>query len=426
MAGRESGRPHLTLIAVLLAGTVVPVGAQEVDRYPLRVLERLPILTPAPEPLVVIGTDEHDEDDMIGRLRLARLLPDGGVVLIDRTDPRGARIHDAEGRLVRRIGREGDGPGELQFTLGLGMEVDDDGSIDFWSRAARVIRYGPDGELASHLTLREPLQGTRFLGRLASGEPVLEQSLGSIAGLTSSPQAPRLSLDTLSILVVDPETAETRVAFEARAHDWASYTVVARQGDMTRPISGTRSAPFEREWVWPDGRYLVRFDGARAHLEWFDPEGGEVHHRVEIELPERLVTDRERPELLPGLMGVPPGAPPDRPDYSAGLGPLAESILAEMTHLPVVRGVHRYSDGRIRLSGVSLPDPRPGHDLILSDRGRPIAWYWMDRTSETGSVPLGTRTLDMRGDRVLLRMSDPATGVETVQIRELLLLPPEG
>lgn len=91
---------------------------------------------PLPRRLVVdlrIGEAEGAEAYTFGTVDDVVPAPDGGVYVGDQQSHE-ARRYDAEGRLVRQVGRRGAGPGEYEYVAG--MVVVDEG-LAIWDAMAR-------------------------------------------------------------------------------------------------------------------------------------------------------------------------------------------------------------------------------------------------------------------------------------------------
>ena len=74
------------------------------------------------------------------------------AVYVEDTHPPTIREFDPDGRFVRSIGREGEGPGEFRSIAG--VSVLPDGRVAFWDRGARRITvYRVDGELDETLRI---------------------------------------------------------------------------------------------------------------------------------------------------------------------------------------------------------------------------------------------------------------------------------
>ena len=65
------------------------------------------------EPAVVIGDDETDENQWFSRLGDVARMSDGSIVAVDRGANQ-IRVYDPEGRHLRTMGRQGEGPGEFE------------------------------------------------------------------------------------------------------------------------------------------------------------------------------------------------------------------------------------------------------------------------------------------------------------------------
>lgn len=75
-----------------------------------------------------------------------------GTIYVDDTHPPSIREFDPDGRLVRRIGREGEGPGEFRSIAG--VSVLPDGRLALWDRGARrITEYDADGEFTRALRI---------------------------------------------------------------------------------------------------------------------------------------------------------------------------------------------------------------------------------------------------------------------------------
>lgn len=70
------------------------------------------------EPVALIGADESDPDDFIGRLAGAVLMDDGRVVVAD-ASTREVRVHAPDGSFLQRFGGQGGGPGEFSRSIAL-------------------------------------------------------------------------------------------------------------------------------------------------------------------------------------------------------------------------------------------------------------------------------------------------------------------
>lgn len=118
------------------------------------------------EPLTTIHATSPDGAVVIERITDADLLPDGGVVVAD--GPANTLLFfDATGRLVRRAGGTGEGPGEFRRLWG--VEVCGDVVIGYELTAAALHRYSTDGRYLDTRPLEVPFAAITPLRCVTSG-----------------------------------------------------------------------------------------------------------------------------------------------------------------------------------------------------------------------------------------------------------------
>ncbi len=96
-------------------------------------------------PVVTIGGAMANTNDEPVKITGARRLPDGRIV-VALGDPIELRVYDAAGRLVRRIGRKGGGPGEFRGAISIPY-ADNDSIVTFADNYHRATVFHPDGTL---------------------------------------------------------------------------------------------------------------------------------------------------------------------------------------------------------------------------------------------------------------------------------------
>lgn len=136
------------LVPSLLAATVtLPAGAQE-----LRDCTGCEV---GLEEVAVLGGVEAGEG-FVGRPHVVLQFPDGRYLLADRHDQGRLKFYDPDGRFLRSVGREGEGPGEYQIIQSVTRL--EDGSLEVWDLGQlRITRLGPDFEVIE--TTRIELNG---------------------------------------------------------------------------------------------------------------------------------------------------------------------------------------------------------------------------------------------------------------------------
>lgn len=170
-----AGRAVRACGAGLLCGLVAcaEVGAQRSDADAATVLRVV-------EDLRIGSVD--DPDAGFTRIAGVRVAADGRVVVLEQREMQ-IRVYDAQGRRVRVIGGEGEGPGEFRYPSSLGLRNDTIWVVDALSR--RLTLFDLDGRLLATVpaggvlvrgnTVRvvpsEPLGNGRYASRLSVPSP---------------------------------------------------------------------------------------------------------------------------------------------------------------------------------------------------------------------------------------------------------------
>lgn len=120
----------------------------------------VPLWTVGPEPVFEVGGDTGDPSTDLFRVRAARRLPDGRIIVAN-GGTQELRYYDAQGTLVHTAGGEGEGPGEFQnlYSL-LRLGEDSLATFDFGNR--RVSVFDLEGEYARSFPLELPGDGPSF------------------------------------------------------------------------------------------------------------------------------------------------------------------------------------------------------------------------------------------------------------------------
>lgn len=144
---RASGRPLAAAVLVAAAGTA---GCESGTPEGVLVLEPDSVIAAYPSP-------EAEEPPVLGHLSAIAVADDDIYV----ADQQAGRVHrfTRDGRYVNALGRQGEGPGELQRPSE--VEVGPDGTV--WVAdppSGRVTRFRPDGRL--HSLRRAPFGATDF------------------------------------------------------------------------------------------------------------------------------------------------------------------------------------------------------------------------------------------------------------------------
>jgi hypothetical protein len=131
----------------------------------------------AEEPLLDIGGDEAAGGSVeLERVAGLVLMPDGGLVVADERASQILRV-DATGRVLWRMGRAGDGPGEFRGIASVGRgPADSVWVFDFGNRRVTVV--GPDGAPARSIGITAALSAPRVVGWLDDGTFVVREVWG--------------------------------------------------------------------------------------------------------------------------------------------------------------------------------------------------------------------------------------------------------
>lgn len=384
-------------IAALLA-TVVSAACAERAPGPGSDLDTWAV---APVPITSIGVVDGDPEYLFQRLTAALFTIDGHIVVAD-----GGllvlREYAPDGAFLRRMGREGDGPGEFRSLRGIWTDSAD--TIGVWdAQALRLTYFGPDRTVARTVGLEaaNATLGAGGLDFLAGVFPDRSVALGTVAlGTAASAGGPGPDRVTIEHFSAHGDhlgrLVETTGLVRARLGEglmgpvaFSPYPHVRTHAGVLYHANGVE--PIVREWS-PTGERAVVLP---AHA--FD---------VEREWSALLATVQER-GLEPYVRVVQTAPRPERIPHLSGL------LVDE--------------SGRIWAKRYD-----PASDAIwLGGGARPAGgWWWIAETiaSGTGSagsvvatiqMPDGFAPLQVHGDR-LLGLSTDSLGVQRVEVRSIL------
>jgi hypothetical protein len=143
------------VLAALLVSAPLPAASQAPALWPV-----------GAKPSVAIGVEEGEpEYEFAGVTGVRRMA--NGMVVVANTKPLELRVFDAKGKFVRRIGRSGNGPGELRGDVRL-LPAGGDSVVAFVSGRLRNVIYRLDGTLLGETVFERNLSPMLTTSALAS------------------------------------------------------------------------------------------------------------------------------------------------------------------------------------------------------------------------------------------------------------------
>ncbi len=229
------------------------------------------------DPLFTLGLDD---EVLLGRPVDVALHPDGPLLVLDRQLSH-LLVVDTDGTVLREIGREGQGPGEL--TMPFDLHLEPDGTIAVaQTPPAHLERFGVDGSVLESTPL-ELGAGLRIPVRLHRHDDalVLEMSLVEIEG-QSVTQATQLG-------ILDPTTGDLQT-LARHATEIDMVKSVVREGD---------TSPYSEAWtVTPTGAVVWASDRIEYDVRRHDPVSGEVATLTRPGYEPRLRSDARKQEMI--------------------------------------------------------------------------------------------------------------------------------
>lgn len=291
-----------------------------------------------------IGRLEGPPEYTLGDVNGIAVGLDGTIYAMDRQGP-ALRAYSLDGTYLRRIGREGEGPGEYKQPDS-GLAVLPDGRILLRDPGnARITVYSPEGEF---------LEDWRIRGGFFTSTPLFVDSLGNAYqyvwtfGEDESRGLVRYGPDgepgdTLHLPAIDYEPPILEAVFE--------------QGD-NRSVSRT-TVPFSPQFAWsfgPGGRYVTGLS-SRYAIEVPRDDGTVLRIERAVEpvpvLPEEKANQRERTTW--NMRRTDPG-------WSWN-GPAIPDVK------PAFRSLFVDEDGRIWVQVHAAAEPVPEEEIVEPEPG---------------------------------------------------------
>jgi hypothetical protein len=307
----------------------------------------------ADEPTLRIGAVEGVPEEEWTQPMAGARLSDGSLAILEQR-PAEIRVFDARGSFLRRIGRPGDGPGELAAPSRLAVLPGD--TLAVWDPgAARISWFSPEGTLAREWSLREP-------GGFATLRHVALQADGGALLLGAS-----RTMDELA------NQGRVREGWEVR-----SLSPSGEVGEILGTVPGTEriidlqrdaagqilTVQIQGRWwwgegfVWPSPSGVWTAERTRLELRHIHPERG-LDRVVRVDVPGRAFTRT----LIDSIHGVAPqGRLPSRSpsDSSSSSRPSASRATRKAARSPTWRDrARRWSPSSSRISRASTSARSP-------------------------------------------------------------------
>jgi hypothetical protein len=351
---------------------------------------QLPLWCAAGSAIARIGSAAGGEGQDLGGVVGAHRLVDGRLVIANAGSFE-LRFFDARGRLVRSVGRRGDGPGEFR-QLTLLRSFSGDSLFTFDGRQLRASVFGPDGELSRSFRMPE-----------AAGFVVIEDVFpdgGSIArvsqGFRSDETSTGRQRANVDLLTLDAVGGVVRDLGQFPGEE--SYALSSAGSMVVGPLvfGATLQAVALGDAVLvgiSDESELRRFgrSGARTAIS-LPPLGFRRLPATDDDF--RLAVDRY-------LEDFPPDARPiERRRFDD---------MPRLDSLPLFAGLRVDASGRAWVLRESHPDDVRRFWTVLDASGVPLA---RARTPDSG------RVLEIGSGYVVVLLTDEV-GVERVEVRPI-------
>ncbi|MDH3217245.1 MAG: 6-bladed beta-propeller [Candidatus Krumholzibacteria bacterium] len=233
-----------------------------------------------------LGGDTDDEDEFFGVISQILGADDGSVFILD-TQLAQIKVYSADGDYLRTIGREGEGPGEFRFPVG--MFFDGDGNVGVMQvQPGKIVLLTPEGEPAGEHPVPKSPDGS-FLqlvgGQAGAGNLVLAAAVNAFSEGKFE--------QTRYLASVGPNGDETaRYCQDKRNIETANAVLDDMEWDT-----------FDRRWVVAqDGRVFAVTQYPDYRIEVWNPDGT-VNRVIEREYTHRKRTAEEK-EIITNLMNI--------------------------------------------------------------------------------------------------------------------------
>lgn len=344
-------------------------------------------------PLAVIGAREDGSDDMT-MVRDIELLPDGSVVLWDN---RSSLVHfGADGRLLRRVGRLGQGPGD--FGTVSGMTLSDDtlfisdpanSRVAIYSRSLEHIGSSPIPDECRSLHLKGRIPGRGAVGFSGDGIP------------WDLPVTDTIQRALVPVLLVDSVGCDTVAALPGPQVRTVELTQRGRVRPQSVPVHfGLRSVVAAWDSV------LVAGTGDDYILDVLDRDGHKLRS-LRLDWSRVPTPAGLRDSIVARQLALMSGAGSERMIDAEASRRNAREHTYVSDSLPPYREFIVSTDGLLWVVEGYAPG-MPEHSAIAFDRAGNLV--------KRLQMPGWYQIVEFGADRVLTRTEDAETGLVTLQV----------
>lgn len=263
-------------------GTVVQEGDVTIVRNPKEPLYKTPVLELKED--LSLGGPEAQSDYAFGQIRTFIVDDAGSIYVLDQQSSH-VKVFDASGKYVRTIGRQGQGPGELESPMTLSFNRTS-GELAIHQASRRMSYFKTDGTFLRHLSFKEmwALRGrVDSKGNIYITEGIVDQTdpryelkkLGpdaSVVAVLAKSPAPNASVKFdpfMAISYFQLDRADNLVygyplTYEIQFFDPADQHIFKKIRREYDPVTVTAEERAEREKGVPQGM-TMNFDFSKLH-----------------------------------------------------------------------------------------------------------------------------------------------------------------
>ncbi|HZG43913.1 MAG TPA: 6-bladed beta-propeller [Longimicrobium sp.] len=400
-----------TTAAPLLAAALMTADAAAAQGRVVQLPERDRVLSGTAPQVFAIGAAEGAEHEMFGEIAGVAFDASDNLYVLDRPNAR-VMVYGPTGRFLRKIGRKGQGPGELTVPMQLAIAGDGTLVVMDLARPAYSL-FRPDGTFIRNVAMAG--------GMPMPGSPMAWHPRGGIVGTFRSPPAdnPRTGTHTENTvpLTFYSFAGGNPVRLYQIPQQWTTQSSSSGANRMQIRMSPPPTfSPAVLFGVLPGGQMALSFTSGYT-VRILDANGQTVRY-LQRPVPVRRTTERDRERaraqrredmesgrgritISRGGGGAPPRGAPS--------GPALEQMLGEMRFadtIPALRGLGVAPSGKIWVERTPRFGVDEGPVDLLTAEGQylgTINGLGLPAAISRGGLAAFTEVDDLGVDRVVVR-----------------------